>query len=99
MGNTELRDGAEYLASLDNGHMDGCAAGNVLGSYLHGFFDSAECRKAVLEVLCRQKGLDPSELAVFDYRVYKEKQYDLLADGVRNNLDMKMIYRILEEGI
>ena len=40
-----------------------------------------------------------AELTVFDYAAYKEKQYDLLADGVRQNLDMKMIYRILEEGI
>ncbi len=45
------------------------------------------------------KGIDPAELSVFDYAAYKEKQYDLLADGVRNNLDMKMIYKILEEGV
>ncbi len=99
MGETKLLGGAKPLAALDNGHSDGCAAGNVLGSYLHGFFDSAECRKAVLAVLCKKKGIDPAELSVFDYAAYKEKQYDLLADGVRNNLDMKMIYRILEEGI
>ena len=99
MGETRLLGAAKPLAALDNGHSDGCAAGNVLGSYLHGFFDSAACRKAVLAVLCREKGLDPAELTVFDYAAYKEKQYDLLADGVRNNLDMKMIYRILEEGI
>ena len=99
MGETALESGAKPLAALDNGHMDGCSSGNVLGSYLHGFFDSAACRKAVLEVLCRMKGIDPAELSVFDYAAYKEKQYDLLADGVRNNLDMKMIYRILEEGV
>ncbi len=99
MGETVLLDGSKPLAALDNGHADGCAAGNVLGSYLHGFFDSAECRKAVLEVLCRQKGIDPSELAVFDYRAYKEKQFDILADGVRNNLNMPMIYDILNKGI
>ena len=99
MGETVLPDGSKPLAVLDNGHSDGCAAGNVLGSYLHGFFDSAECRKAVLSTLCGRKGIDPAELAVFDYKAYKEKQYDILADGVRSNLDMKMIYRILEEGI
>ena len=99
MGETRLLEGAKPLAALDNGHSDGCACGNVLGSYLHGFFDSAECRKAVLAVLCKKKDIDPAELAVFDYASYKEKQYDILADGVRNNLDMKMIYRILEEGI
>ncbi len=99
MGETVLKDGAKPLASLDNGHSDGCASGNVLGSYLHGFFDSAQCRKAVLSVLCAGKGIDPAELAVFDYKAYKEKQYDILADGVRNNMDMDLIYRILEAGI
>ena len=72
---------------------------SVLGSYLHGFFDSAECRKALLAVLCKRKGIDPAELSVFDYGAYKERQYDLLADGIRNALDMKMIYKILEAGV
>ena len=99
MGQTVLLDGAEPLDQLDNGHADGCAAGNVMGSYLHGFFDSAEVRKALLEVLCAKKGLDPSKLAVFDYKAYKEKQFDILAEGIRNSLDMDLIYRILEAGI
>ena len=83
--------------SPQNDHADGCA--NVLGSYLHGFFDSAECRRAILSILCSRKGIDPSELTVFDYKAYKESQFDLLADGVRNSLDMEMIYRIIEEGV
>lgn len=34
-----------------------------------------------------------------DYRAYRQKQYDILADGLRKNLDMAMIYRILEDGL
>lgn len=34
-----------------------------------------------------------------DFAEYKEKQYDLLADGLREYLDMEKIYKILEEGI
>jgi glycopeptide antibiotics resistance protein len=30
---------------------------------------------------------------------YKERQYGLLAQGVRGALDMKLIYRILEKGV
>ena len=30
---------------------------------------------------------------------FKEQQYDLLAKGVRESLDMEQIYRILQEGI
>ena len=29
----------------------------------------------------------------------KEKHYDALADLVRNSLDMKAVYRILDEGV
>ena len=99
MGATSLADGASPLDKLDNGHDDGCASGNVLGSYLHGFFDSAQCREALIALLCRRKGLDPSELKAFDYAAYKQQQFDILADGIRANLDMKMIYDILEKGV
>ena len=30
---------------------------------------------------------------------FKEEQYNLLADGVRQNLDMDAIYRILERNV
>jgi adenosylcobyric acid synthase len=84
---------------LDSGASDGCVSGHVWGSYLHGFFDTESCRRAVLNMLCHRKGLDESELTTFDYKAYKERQYDLLADAVRANLNMDLIYRILEEGV
>ena len=34
-----------------------------------------------------------------DRRAYKESQYDLLADEVRKNIDMELVYKILNEGI
>ena len=99
MGETTLLDGATPLVKLENGAWDGCVSGHVFGSYLHGFYDTESCRRAVLTMLCRRKGLDESELTAFDYAAYKEQQYDLLADAVRKNMDMAAIYRILEEGI
>ena len=33
-----------------------------------------------------------------DYQTFKETQYDILADALREHLDMKKIYQILEEG-
>jgi adenosylcobyric acid synthase len=46
--------------------------------------------------LRRRKGLPER---VYDAPLDKEKHYDALADLVRNSLDMKAIYRILDEGI
>jgi adenosylcobyric acid synthase len=98
MGQTTLAPGAQPLARLENGQADGCQSGSVYGTYLHGFFDTAACREAVLAALCAKKGVSLQGEA-FDLRVYKETQYDRLADGVRAHLDMELIYRILEAGL
>lgn len=68
---------------------------NVYGSYLHGIFDAPGISDAILKMLCDRKGVDFAELGSFDIREYKERQYDLLADAVRNGLDMDQVYRIL----
>lgn len=99
VGSTSPNPGAQPLVLLDNGLTDGCISGNVLGNYLHGFFDSTECRQGIINLLCHRKGINPAAYAAFDYSLYKEQQYNLLADTLRSSLDMSMIYRILEEGI
>lgn len=98
MGQTALKKNAKPLLLLEDGLPDGCQNGNVYGSYLHGFFDSACCREAVLGALCEKKGVRLTD-AAFDLAAYKEGQYDKLALGVRENLDIPLIRRILEEGI
>jgi adenosylcobyric acid synthase len=86
------------LLQLQDGRLDGCQSGNIYGSYLHGFFDSSESREAILNSLATAKGADFTALA-FNYANYKEQQYDLLAKGVREALNMPLIYRILEQGV
>ena len=76
---------------------DGLASGNVWGCYIHGIFDQAECAAALVNCLLAHKGLSPTAAAV-DWDVYKQQQYDKLADGVRKSLDMGRIYDILEKG-
>lgn len=98
MGETERLPGGTPLVLLENGAADGCARDNVYGSYLHGFFDTAACRDALLGALCRKKGVSLAERA-FDLQAYRERQYDVLAQGVRSHLDLRLIYDILEAGI
>ena len=73
--------------------------GNVYGTYLHGFFDSPGIAGTVVSALLRQKGLDDSDVQAFDMQAFKERQYDLLADGLRQALDMRAIYEIVERGL
>ena len=73
--------------------------GNVYGSYVHGIFDAPGIADAILKRICKQKGIQPEALGTSDMMQYKQRQYDLLADAIRENMDMKLIYRILNREI
>lgn len=72
---------------------------NVLGTYVHGFFDSDELRKAFLDILYRKKGINPDKIEISErsYREFKEEQYDKLAAILRDSLDMEKIYSMILE--
>lgn len=80
-------------------HADGAQQGNIYGTYLHGLFDKQEPAKALIVSLCKAKGIAWENIASADLDGRREEQYNLLAKGVRESLDMEKIYRILEEGI
>lgn len=72
---------------------------NVYGSYVHGIFDAPGIADTILEVICKQKSIDFSQLGTFDMQEYKERQYDILANAVRIGLDMNYIYKILNREV
>ena len=93
MGATEGR-GAAFCV-LEDGREDGSRQGNVMGTYLHGLFDGEGATEKLCAWLRARKGIEPG--AAVEFRTaYRERQYDLLADGVRDALDMDAIRRILE---
>ncbi|MBP5580719.1 MAG: cobyric acid synthase [Ruminococcus sp.] len=71
---------------------------NAAGCYVHGIFDSADVSGRLVKALYQRRGLAYDGKAV-DRRQYRSQQLDLLADNVRNNLDMELVYRIIEEGV
>ncbi|MBR2736440.1 MAG: cobyric acid synthase [Firmicutes bacterium] len=87
-------DNLSCFSYLENGEPDGCAAGNVLGTYLHGLFDNKEFTEACCRWIARVRGKDLSVKAV-DYNRYKEAQYDKLAELLRKSLDLDYIYEIM----
>ncbi len=74
----------------------GASYKNIYGSYIHGFFDEGDIAFTLCNHLAKQKGLELTE-EKFDYKAFKESQYDLLAEGMRKHLDMEAIYGILEQ--
>ena len=102
MGTTTLEGGAPLVHIEDiegNSIEDGCQQGGVYGSYLHGFFDNPQAASALIAALLEAKGLDASAAVAVDMEAYKQEQYDILADGIRNSLDMDLVYQIIEEGV
>ena len=70
---------------------------NIYGTYIHGIFDAPGISDSIIKALCKRKGLPVDFLEHYDINIHKNQQYDLLADAVRKNLDLRFIYQILNE--
>lgn len=87
------------ISSSPADNLCGMQLDNIYGSYIHGIFDSEDVVKTIVSVILKNKGLDEEAVSGLDVKAYKENQYDLLAEGIRNNMDMDLIYQILNEGV
>ena len=86
---------ASPLNLLEDGQWDGCIVDRTcMGTYIHGILDNP----AFIDFLLEPFADKLSETAeAFDYRRFKEEQYDKLAEDVRRHVDMSLIYRILTD--
>ena len=82
------REAAEELRA------DGCVAGNVAGTYLHGLLDEPGVLQALLQALAARKGQDYSHL-LKNRRERQEAAFQLLSETVREHLDLRKLYRIM----
>ncbi len=73
------------------------ATGRVYGSYIHGLFDKGEIAGRMIQTLAQKKGISLEDGVWEDYRTIKERQYDQLADTLREYLHMEDIYGMLRE--
>ena len=101
-GGSEETAGTDDFSSGDRekgvpGHMDGARSGNVFGTYLHGLFDSGELTEKLAEYLCSRRGIDASTYTPESRTAYRERQYEKLANCVRENIDLEALYRIIFE--
>ena len=87
---------AAPFCRMEDGAEDGAAEETVFGTYLHGLFDSGELVKRLAGWLGERKGIRIPERKAENRASYRNWQYDLLADAVRNSLDMKAIKQAME---
>lgn len=96
MGATRMIEGAsaDFLNVLEDGTPEGCFAGHTcLGTYIHGILDNPGFIDFLLEPFKERLAQEPE---TFDYRRFKEQQYDKLAAHVRLHVNMPLIYKILK---
>ncbi len=77
--------------------LDGCVSinGSVIGTYIHGIFENDGFRTKLIDYLRLKKGLKPSNGCSADFKSIKERGYNELADVVRRNMNMTMVYDML----
>ena len=82
------------LATFDDGHTDGYVVDDkCMGTYIHGILDNPAFIDRLLLPFADK--MEEASTA-FDYHAFKEQQYDLLADHVRQHIDMERVYQILK---
>ncbi len=76
---------------------DGIVAmgGRIYGTYIHGLFDADVFRRNFLNRIRSKKGWDALSCRV---SFNPDCELDKLANLVRNNMDMKRLYKILKDG-
>jgi len=105
MGETELGDQVEPFVEIQSRNhqnvsiLDGAVTpdGLVAGTYIHGLFDNGRFARHFLNQLRARKNLEPLAEDAFDYESYKSAQFDLLAKGLREVIDIEQLERIMDD--
>ncbi len=100
MGREERQEGTPYFLQTGDGFEGAVNCdGTVAGTYFHGIFDNGTFARAYLNRIRLARGKKEYIGDLVDYRGYRERQYDLLADLARKHLDMDKIYEIVRDGL
>ena len=79
----------------DNG---GFVNNNIMGTYIHGIFENDNFVDAIISGLIKKTGKKITiDTNINDFDIYKELQYELLADLIEESLDIDVILDILDK--
>ena len=95
MGRTE-GEGAAPFCRLEDGTAEGAVQGNIYGTYLHGLFDTGELTAALARFLAQRRGISLPAYSIEPRALYRQREYDRLAERLRESLDMDRIRQAME---
>lgn len=100
MGKTyaDNRNISEIKDTNGNIKNDGLSVDNILGTYIHGIFDSSDIVKRIIDKLMQEKGIE-KQAEEKNINELKNNEYDKLADMLMKNLNISKIYEIMEKGV
>ena len=100
MGKTyaDNRNISEIKDTNGNIKNDGLSVDNILGTYIHGIFDSSDVAKRIIDKLMQEKGIE-NQAEEKNINELRSKEYDKLADMLMKNLNISKIYEIMEKGV
>lgn len=98
MGKTyaDNRNISEIKDTNGNIKNDGLSVDNILGTYIHGIFDSSDVAKRIIDKLMQEKGIE-KQAEEKNINELRNKEYDKLADMLMKNLNISKIYEIMEK--
>ena len=95
-GRTEADNGSdiEPLCIKTDGTPDGCMAGKrCMGTYIHGILDNSGFVDFMLRPYTENGHAESNAIS---WTKFKDEQYDKLAELIRRNVDMQLVYKILQ---
>jgi adenosylcobyric acid synthase len=93
MGNTHPTDENGLYGLTEN--KTGYCKDNVYGTYIHGIFDGENIASTLIKALADKKGIELKASEQVDYKAFKESQYDVLAEMIREYMDLDTVYRMI----
>lgn len=92
MGITEAAEKEVPVNIFESGEVDGyCLTETCWGTYIHGILDNEIVINDLLSLSTKT-----TVASSFNYKEFKEQQYDLLASHLRKHIDMEYVYKTLQ---
>jgi adenosylcobyric acid synthase len=95
-GQTEPTEGRNPCFVLNKYGPEGTKTSDlrIWGTYLHGIFDLPEFRRSFIDHIRKRKGLRPLKNPNLSWQEFKDTQYNLLANHLKENIRLNTILHI-----